>query len=59
MTAEQWYLKIRWLITKKEALIARANFETIHRDGWLGNYDEPLNELDKQLEELFDMELVK
>ena len=59
MIIEQWSLKVRWLLTKKEALIARANLESMHRDGWLCNYDEPLSELDKQLEELFAMEVVK
>lgn len=59
MTIEEWSLKVRWLLTKKEALIARCNRETMHGDGWLCNYDELLDELDKQLEELFAMEWVK
>lgn len=59
MTIEQWSLKVRWLLTKKEALIANANLNTTHRDGWLWDYNIPLNELDKQLEELFAMEWVK
>lgn len=56
MTIEQWSLKVRWLITKKEALIANANLDTAHRDGWLCDYNEALAGLDKQLEELFSME---
>ena len=59
MTIEEWSLRVRWLLTKKEALIARANFDTTHRDGWLCDYNMLLDEIDKKIEELFAMEWVK
>lgn len=57
MTIEQWSLKVRWILTKKEALRSRADYETHHTDGWLTDYLSAQEELDKQIQELMDMRI--
>ena len=57
MDRELILLKIRNLVADKEMCIANANMENAHRDGWSGNWNQPVEELNKEIDRL--MELLK
>lgn len=54
MATEFLLLLLRNAIATKEGLIAQANLETQHRDGWTFDWAAAIRETDKEIDEIID-----